>query len=110
VRLKDITQVQNLDPYIQTILSTGLTQQQLEISSNIAEIENILRHVPFIWREVFSKSVKEKGFTGVLQASEAGDNLDDIMNNPNVVEFTQLLLVLFFTMEASSGEEEVQEE
>jgi hypothetical protein len=104
--IQDITQVQDLENYIEQILKTELTQEQLEIATSTTEIENLLRHVPFIWRRIFMNIVQERGFTGIMEASEAGDELDKILTNENVIQFVQILLVLFFSLVPQGKEPE----
>lgn len=109
--LPDLRQVGNLDIYLEKILSTGLTQKQLETATKEEHLENLIQHIPLIWKKIFLKTVQEQGIEGMISASEVGEQLNDILENKSVVKFTQILLILFFTMDSTSSlEEEAGEE
>lgn len=107
MKLQDLTRVENLNTYLEQIQLSRPTASQSERLKNIAEIENIIRHVNLLANDGFLRSVEQGGFSAMLGMEEVAESWDTLMSHPALIPYTQiLLLLLYVTEEPTEGEEE----
>jgi hypothetical protein len=95
--MQDITTVANPQKYVLSLLKDNpLPPELVELLTNVANTENVIRHVITMMTVLNTEQVKISGWEGMLSGEKQTQEIESLLCHPQLVNFVQLVMAITY--------------